>query len=65
MTPFALLLIVGAVALDVLANLLLKRSDGFRHRGLGMAAVALVLLMAVLLQLSCRAVTPVVKVVPL
>ncbi|MDB5046279.1 MAG: ligand-binding protein [Deinococcus sp.] len=54
MTPFALLLIVGAVALDVAANVLLKRSDGFRHKGLGSAAVALVLLAFTLLGVAVR-----------
>ncbi|MFK3771656.1 multidrug/spermidine efflux SMR transporter subunit MdtI [Pseudomonas sp. NPDC089406] len=32
-----------AIALEVLANLLLKYSDGFRRKGLGLASIACVL----------------------
>ena len=38
-----LLLVVGAAALDVAANLLLNLSDGFRPRGWGILAILLVL----------------------
>ncbi|WP_299312551.1 SMR family transporter [uncultured Halomonas sp.] len=38
-----LLLVVGAAALDVAANLLLNLSDGFRRRGWGILAILLVL----------------------
>lgn len=38
-----LLLVVGAAALDVAANLLLNLSDGFRRRGWGVLAILLVL----------------------
>lgn len=38
-----LLLVVGAAALDVVANLLLNLSDGFRRRGWGILAILLVL----------------------
>lgn len=38
-----LLLVVGAAALDVAANLLLNLSDGFRRRAWGVLAILLVL----------------------
>ncbi|WP_425147796.1 DMT family transporter [Deinococcus sp.] len=46
-----------AALLDVWANLLLKRSDGFRRPWPGVAALALVLCAFGLLGLSLRAVT--------
>lgn len=36
---FSLVLVVLAAALDVLANMLLARSDGFRRRGPGLLAL--------------------------
>lgn len=39
--PFAWLGL--AIVLEVLANLLLKYSDGFRHKGLGVASIVCVL----------------------
>ena len=54
MTPLALLLIVGAVALDLAANALLKVSDGFRRPLPGLAALGLVLLAFSLLGLAVR-----------
>jgi spermidine export protein MdtI len=50
----AILLILGAVTLDVLANILLKASDGFRHALPGLAAVALILLAFTLLGVAVR-----------
>ncbi|NWN84260.1 MAG: ligand-binding protein SH3 [Halomonas sp.] len=38
-----LLMVVGAAALDVVANLLLTLSDGFRRRSWGVLAIVLVL----------------------
>ncbi|SMB89945.1 DMT family transporter [Deinococcus hopiensis] len=57
MTPaLALLCLAGAAGLDILANLLLKRSDGFRHPLPGVLALLLVLAAFGLLGLSLRAV---------
>ncbi|GAA5532310.1 DMT family transporter [Deinococcus aluminii] len=57
MTPaLALLCLAGAALLDILANLLLKASDGFRRPLPGLAALALVLCAFGLLGLSLRAV---------
>jgi spermidine export protein MdtI len=52
----ALLCLALAAALDVYANLLLKRSDGFRRPWPGVAALGLVLAAFGLLGLSLRAV---------
>ena len=54
--PLALLCLVCAAALDIWANVLLKRSDGFRRPWPGMAALGLVLCAFGLLGLSLRAV---------
>ena len=54
MNPAAILLILGAVTLDILANVLLKRSDGFRHRRPGLAAIALILLAFTLLGVAVQ-----------
>lgn len=57
MTPaLALLCLASSALLDVAANLLLKRSDGFRHLWPGVAALVLVLCAFGLLGLSLRAV---------
>lgn len=57
MTPaLALLCLAGAALLDILANLLLKASDGFRRPLPGVAALLLVLVAFGLLGLSLRAV---------
>ncbi|GAA0499619.1 SMR family transporter [Deinococcus depolymerans] len=54
MNATPILLIVGAVTLDVLANVLLKKSDGFRHRRPGLAAVAVILLAFTLLGVAVQ-----------
>ena len=54
MNPAATLLILGAVTLDILANILLKKSDGFRHKLPGLAAIALILLAFTLLGVAVR-----------
>ena len=54
MTLSAALLIVGAVALDVLANVLLKRSGGFTRPAYFVAAVLTVLLAFSLIGLAVR-----------
>ena len=50
----AFLLVMAAAALDVLANLLLAKSQGFARRGLGVAALALVGLAFFCLSLAVR-----------
>lgn len=54
--PLALILLVVAAGMDVLANVLLKRSDGFRRLLPGLAALALVLGAFALLGLALQAV---------
>ena len=54
MTPLTLLLLVGAVALDLTANVLLKRSDGFRRPVPGVLALVLVCLAFTLLGFAVR-----------
>lgn len=54
--PLALCLLVLAAGMDVLANVLLKRSDGFRRLLPGLAALALVLGAFALLGLALQAV---------
>lgn len=51
----ALLLLAVAAGLDIAANMLLRRSDGFRYPVWGVAALALVLVAFGLLGLSLRA----------
>ena len=51
---FSLVLVVLAAALDVLANMLLARSDGFRRRGPGLLALMLVGLAFYCLSLAVR-----------
>ncbi len=50
----ALLLVLLAAVLDVLANLVLAKSDGFRRRGLGVGALVLVGLAFFCLSLAVR-----------
>lgn len=50
---FSLVLVVLAAALDVLANMLLARSDGFRRRGPGLLALMLVGLAFIVFRWPC------------
>ncbi len=52
--PLALLCLAGAAGLDIVSNLLLRRSDGFRYPLWGIAALVLVLGAFGLLGLSLR-----------
>lgn len=57
MTPWlAFLLLVLAALLDVGANLLLKRSDGFRHKRPAWGGIALILLAFTLLSVALKSV---------
>lgn len=51
-TPFVLLAL--AAVLDVGANLLLKRSDGFRHKAPAFGGIALILLAFTLLSFALK-----------